>query len=261
MLFVILFIFALIIVIRVASFLQEEPGQGGAVVGENGETVTDILEANYGSIGLTILHLFMCSTGGNDWSVYYDPLRPTGAINCILFLFFIAFTQIALLNIILGIFVDDAMKNMVADKNERAEEYAEEQLQIASELREICYELDVNGDAKLSAAEWRRTVGSPKVQNYLELMGFRASEVKEFLDHMCEGAEDDTIHIETFVDMIMRFRGTASCFDMQVVLHAVEEVKALLQDAQSVHGDVTGFHRGVQNVRGSLLQSCGSRAG
>jgi hypothetical protein len=227
MLLVILFLFALVIVIRVASFLQEEPIHRELVVGESGETVTDLLEANYGSIGLTILHLFMCSTGGNDWSVYYDPLRPTGEINCILFLFFIAFTQIALLNIILGIFVDDAMKNMIADKDEKAEEHAEEMLQTEAELRELLYDLDTNGDAMVSKAEWLVGLQSPKIHNYLEMMGFRASEARDFLDVICEG-DEDAIHIDRFVDMVMRFRGTSSCFDMQMVLHAVDEVRALL---------------------------------
>jgi hypothetical protein len=233
MLVVILFLFALMIVIRAASFLEEEPGHGEAVIGENGETVKDTLEAHYGSVGLTILHLFICCTGG-DWSVYYDSLVPTGAINCTLFLFFIAFTQVALLNIILGVFVDDAMKIMLADRDERVQEHAEEQLQIESHLRRICYELDRNGDAMLSSVEMLSAVETPKIHNFLEMMGFRASEVKEFIEHMFAEGEDTLIDIETFVDMIMRFRGTASCFDMQMVLYAVEEVKALVEGAQNV---------------------------
>jgi hypothetical protein len=131
------------------------------------------------------------------------------------------------LNIILGIFVDDAMKNMVLEKEERAEEHAAERKLIADELREICYELDANGDKMLSAAEWRRAVETRKLHTYLELAGFRASEVKEFLDHMLAG-EEEAIHIDMFVDLIMRFRGEATCWDMQMLLHAVEEVKASL---------------------------------
>merc|ERR1740121_986568 len=121
-----------------------------------------------------MLHLFMCSTGGNDWSVYYEPLEPTGTINCGIFCFFIVFTQIALLNIILGIFVDDAMKNMMAEKDERALHHAEEQRQTARELRELCEELDTNGDNMLSMEEWRGAIRQDKFRNYLDMMDFRS---------------------------------------------------------------------------------------
>jgi hypothetical protein len=230
MLLVILFLFALIIVIRVASFLQEEPGQGEVVIGENGETVKDTLEANYGSIGLTILHLFMCSTGGNDWSVYYDPLRPTGAINCLLFLFFIAFTQIALLNIILGIFVDDAMKNIIADKDEKAEEQADEQKRIADELREICQAVDAGQDGRLTPQEFKRAVTTPRFKTFLEMMDFRASEIQDFLALLCTGKEREGVNIDTFVNLCMRFRGPASCLDMQMVMAAIEDTKNFVHE-------------------------------
>jgi hypothetical protein len=228
MLGLILFLFALVLVIRVASFFQDENPL------EYDSRLIERLGQNFGNIGVTMLHLFMCSTGGNDWSVYYEPLEPTGTINCSIFCFFIAFTQIALLNIILGIFVDDAMKNMMAEKEERAQHHAEEQRQTARELRELCEELDMNGDNMLSMKEWRRAMEKDKFRNYLDMMDFRSSEVADFLDLICENAEDGKVDIETFVGSCMRFKGSASCFDMQIVLHAVDELKGLLLDNRGV---------------------------
>lgn len=247
MLMVIIFMFALSIVILVAIFLQEEPEQGQVVVGGDGATVAETLEAYFGSIGLTMLHLFMCTTGGIEWSVYYEALQPTGVINCVLFLFFVAFTQMAVLNIILGIFVDTALKNMVAENEERAAQNAAEEQQIADELREICHELDTYGnDGLLSAVEWRRAVETRKLQYHLELAGFRVGEVKEFVDHMFTGEVEDAMHIDKFVELIMRFRGHASCFDMQMVLHEVGEVKFSLQSAiRGAVQSLTGASRPV----------------
>lgn len=228
MLTIIILLFSLVIVAQVTTFLKDESGQGEIVMDQNGgRSLHDMLEASYGSIGLTMLHLFMCVTGGSNWSEYYFPLEPTGVINCMLFLLFVAFTQIALLNIILGIFVDGAMKNMEADKEEEAEKHADKQQNIANNLRELCYEMDGDGDGKLSTVEWRRAIKKPKVKKQLEVMNFRLSEVKEFLGHMCAGGEEDMIHIELFVDSIMRFRGSSSCFDMQMVLHSLNELKDL----------------------------------
>lgn len=227
MLLVILFMFALILVIQVTGFLQEES--------DSLESTTKLdLEMAYGSVGVTIVHLFMSSTGGQDWGDYYEPLRQTGAVNCALFLFFIAFTHIALLNIILGVFVDGAMKNLVAQRDEKAEEHAVEQREIANELKQLFHELDTDSNGKLSSVELRRAVKTPKIQNQLELLDFRASEVKEFIGHMCAGNDEDSVDIETFVCAIMRFRGSASCYDMQIVLHAIDELKVSLLGAHKV---------------------------
>jgi hypothetical protein len=225
MLVIVLFLFSLILVIRVTSFLQEEPDQRDIVVGLHGETVVETVEATYGSVGLGLLHLFMCVTGGHDWSVYYDPLKPTGEINCIIFLFFIVFTQISVLNIILGIFVDDAMKNLLSDKEEKALEHADEQRQLSDTLREICQEIDVGGDGKITTEEFNKAVTNAKFKNFLETMDFKASELRDLLNILCSGKYTEGINIEAFVSLCMRFRGPASCMDMQMVLGAIGEVR------------------------------------
>jgi hypothetical protein len=228
MLLVVLFLFALVLVIRVTSFLQEEPEMGQVVIGPHGVTVIDSIEESYGSVGLTVLHLFMCATGGNDWSNYYNPLKATGWVNCLIFLFFVAFTQVAVLNIILGIFVDDAMKNIIADKDEKAEEQADEQMRIADELREICHEVDAGHDGRLTPQEFKRAVTTPRFKTFLEMMDFRASEIQDFLALLCTGKERQGVNIDTFVNLCMRFRGPASCLDMQMVMAAIEDAKNFL---------------------------------
>lgn len=215
MLALILFLFALMLVLRMASYINEE----GPF---DDPTVEYDIRAAYGSVGLTMLHLFMVSTG-ESWSVYYKPLEQTGAINCMLIIFFVAFTQIAVLNIILGIFVDDAMKNMAAERDERLQQHQQEQVQMKKDLRELFLQMDLDGNYRLNRDEWHRALAQHKFKSCLDMMGFRACDVIEFLDLMCEHSEDGAIDMDTFVRSCMRFRGPASCFDMQLVLHAVEQ--------------------------------------
>jgi len=65
------------------------------------------------------------------------------------------------------------------------------------------------------------------------MMNFRVSEVRELLDHMCTEAQEDAIDIEAFVDTVMRFRGSSSCYDIQLVLSGIQELKMLYQDSQN----------------------------
>jgi hypothetical protein len=229
MLAMIKFFFAVILVSRVAIYLDED---SDSLSPKNYNSLT----RKFSSVGTTMLELFMCSTGGDDWSNYYNPLVATGVVNCALFLLFVAVTQIALMSIILGVFVDSAMKHLNDEKEQTAEDHALLQEEFANDLRDLCYRLSANGDGTLSPGEWRRTIRKPKVRNQLEMMNFRVSEVIEFLDHLSHGADEDGIHIETFVSAVMRFRGSASCFDMQIMLHAIDELKASSQGAQKVDG-------------------------
>merc|ERR1712048_1161998 len=90
--------------------------------------IRDDLMAAYGSVSLAMLNLFKCGFGGREWNGFYEALVPTGVENRALFLFFVAFTQIAVLNIILGLFVDQAIKSMESEKDELAQKHADDEV-------------------------------------------------------------------------------------------------------------------------------------
>jgi len=221
----ILGLFALVFVLRVATYLRNERDVVDEVVEER------LLEF-YGGVTTTFHHLFEATTGGNDWSIYYRPLVETGFINCGIFYFFVAFTQIAVLNIILGVFVDTAMKSMTGNREELMQEFADQQKQMESDLREMCICADADKDGKLSEAEWKAALKDNRMITYLETMGWRLSEMRDLIYLMGSGAEDHGVDIDTFVRSSMRFKGAASCFDMQVVLNAVKDVKREVRTAK-----------------------------
>jgi len=205
------------LVLRVASYLKDE-----------GDSLDELFEEdllnNYGGIGMTFHHLFEATTGGNDWSIYFFPLVETGYVNCGIFYFFVVFTQIAVLNIILGVFVDSAMKSMEGGYEERAQDFAEYQKQMQDDLTTMCKEIDGDDDGKLSMHEWQDAMKKDKFINHLAVMECRHFEVKEYLNMMCNDTIDGCIDIDVFVRACMRFKGAASCYDMQLVLHAVQDL-------------------------------------
>merc|ERR1712023_248283 len=66
----------------------------------------DPLQEFFGTLDRSIVSLFMAMSGGNDWGQYYDALIPLEWPYRIMFLFFIAFALFAVVNIVIGIFVD-----------------------------------------------------------------------------------------------------------------------------------------------------------
>mmetsp|Transcript_122311 Transcript_122311/g.328596 ORF Transcript_122311/g.328596 Transcript_122311/m.328596 type:complete len:287 (-) Transcript_122311:156-1016(-) len=219
---VILFLFSLVFVLRVANYFRDSGDD------LNPAEVSRLMAA-YGSVSRTMLTLFICSTGGNDWAIYYEALEPTGFLNSSTFLLFVAFTQIAVLNIILGIFVDEAMKTLLTEKEEKAHEHAEEERHVEENLRVMCSEADVNGDGKLSYEEWSSAINNYRMRTYLHMMGFRADDVLRFIRLLCKEAPEHKIDIDTFIRGCMHLKGPASCFDMQTMLASIQSVDARIQ--------------------------------
>merc|ERR1712032_1335977 len=81
----------------------------------------------FGNVQTSILSLFTAATGGNDWQNYYMAIGPAGELYSFVFLFFVAFSNIALLNILTGIFVENAMANAEPTREQRAMENIQEE--------------------------------------------------------------------------------------------------------------------------------------
>merc|ERR1740130_789488 len=93
---------------------------------------------HFGSVQDAIMSLIQATTGGNDWNIFYKAVAPTGSTNSALFIFFIGFFQIALLNVLTGIFVENAMKLAQPDPYTLALEQRKQELVEASDLRHVC---------------------------------------------------------------------------------------------------------------------------
>lgn len=221
MLSLIIYLFSLLMVTRVANYMRDEGASLDPQLEES------LLNA-YGGVWLTCRNLFFLSFAGQDWDSFLVPLYSTGSINPFLFASYAAFTQLAVWNVILGVFVDAAMKSVTDEKDSLLQEDTER------ELLELCHEADLDKDGKLSTEEWRLAVShGAMMTDYLETMGFRESDVRDFLSVMCRSAPDGAIDIDEFVRGCVRFKGPASCFDMQIVLSAVGDLKNRVGHAAS----------------------------
>jgi len=221
LLLVIHFLFGLVFVLRTASYFRETGSQLDPDIEQR-------LVMRFGSVWKGIVSLFMCGFGG-DTVMYYETLGPTGLMNQVLLLFFIAFTQIAVMNIILGVFVDHAMKSMMSEKEEAANEHAHSERQCAEDLRILCEDADVSKEGWLSPGEWNRMIRNPKFHSYLHLLGFRVQNVCDYFRALSGRAEDGSVDLDEFVRGCMRLKGTASCFDMQTVLVEVRSLRNNLE--------------------------------
>merc|ERR1712232_1138489 len=98
------------------------------------------IHETFGGIYMTTVCLFSAISGGNDWMGYAELLRHAGEIYFCLFIFYIAFMVVGLLNVVTGIFVDSAVCARTDD--EIVQDYTHNEESTLTELYRIFSTVD-----------------------------------------------------------------------------------------------------------------------
>jgi len=205
MIAIIVFMFSLVFVQQTAAYLADLPVEDR----EAGHV------GAFGTVERSMLNLYAAATGGQDWLVFYEALEPTGDFSCMVFLFFVAFIQIAVVNILTGIFVEKAQKRATPDTQTQARDHRRRLVKQAGELRQLCEAMDEDHDNTISKKEFFNTK-SKKLKDYLKLMGLHYHDISE-LFQLLSADGDNKVSIDDFVRACMRLN-TGASVDIQKLL-------------------------------------------
>jgi hypothetical protein len=192
---------------------------------ETGEHIDEsALGELFGSVGTSVETLFMVTTGGDDWHVTYEAIEVTGLLGSSMFLIFIAFVQLNLLNIILGVFVDSAMKVLTPDPETIADEHVRMEREHAQKLVSLCKAVDTDHSGKLTKEKFEHGMRRQNIPKLLRMMGLQKHHILEFFNSLAKASDDDgQVDIDTFVNGCMLLKGASTNFDLQK-MHAEVQV-------------------------------------
>jgi hypothetical protein len=242
MMALILFMFGLCFVQSLTTYFADE--------GDSVDLVTrDRLLDHFGSVQAAMLSLYKVTTGGDDWSLYYDDAVLIGWMTSGLYLFFVAFTQIALLNILTGLFVENAMKLAEPD---RSAEFSEQQRVYARQVKElegILMEVDLDRSGYISEEEFQSQMREhhSRLRTYLGAAGVHEADAERFFKMLKSANFEQDVLIADFVGGCMKLRGTAQSLDMQ----------ALAFEVKNIHKRILDLHREFRRAEryGTLSQA------
>jgi hypothetical protein len=199
---------------------------------ESRETVHEsIFGQHFNSFGVSVRTLFMITTGGEDWNVPYELIKVTGPFGSGLFLVFIAFVNLNILNIIMGIFVDSAMKVLSADPDMLAREHIRQEHEHAQRLASLCREVDPDCSGKLTQDQFEDGLRRQHIPKLLSMLGLQKHHILEFFDSLAKSSDDGgQVDIGTFVNGCMLLKGASTNFDLHK-MHADIQVahKTMIQ--------------------------------
>mmetsp|Transcript_71155 Transcript_71155/g.180147 ORF Transcript_71155/g.180147 Transcript_71155/m.180147 type:complete len:312 (-) Transcript_71155:118-1053(-) len=180
----------------------------------------------YGNLARSMLSLFQAMSGGVDWNDLSHPLVDNiSPVQGVVFSFYIAFTVLALTNVVTGIFVDGALKSAQREQDDIM-------------VKNLCEMFEGQGMTRLSISAFKQKLFSTEMQAYLESIGVDTREAN-ILYELLDGDGSGSIDYEEFVGGCMRLRGQAKAIDVMYLLYETRHIfKTLTSNFHKIEGDL-----------------------
>jgi len=217
MLACIFYMFSMAFVQVVANFLVENASS------LDGDKYQEYMY-HFGSVFRSMLTCFKAAMGGDDWSTYFSLLEVTGTAGSCLFLFFIVFMQIALLNILTGIFVERAMKLARPESEDLAIEQRMQEMRDKEDL----YKLFGETGQVITAQGFLDTLRDESTLARLSVLGLDIRDPSLFFARVQSMAGSagsrGEVDVDLLVDFCLKWKGVATSLDYQSVAFEAEAI-------------------------------------
>jgi Ca2+-binding EF-hand superfamily protein len=174
------------------------------------------LRGSFGSLGNSLITLYMAMAGGKDWGDFYDMLEPVAVQYRALFLVFLTFTIFALLNVVTGVFVDAAT---IASQNNQQTIINEElhaKRQYLRQLKEIFGQMDVDHDGTITREEFTSALENESVVANFRALKLRADDAVQ-LFRLLDVDGSGSINTGEFLEGCYELQGETRNIDAKIM--------------------------------------------
>jgi hypothetical protein len=201
----------------------------------------DTLHEFFGSLGRSILSLWQAISGGKDWDDFGWPLyAETGFITGLIFTGFIAFSLLALLNVVTGVFVQTALLSAKDEEDSFMTTQILQLLKVCRTKRDAMIGMDVISDS----------LEDPSHSREWKSIGVNHEDAK-FLFKLLDIGSNGEVAFEEFLAGCLRLHGQAKAVDLLTVMQEgrknFEQIMSkfvLLSEAMiEIHESVSGSNK------------------
>merc|ERR1719362_1834717 len=193
----------------------------------------DLIDS-FGSLGKSLLTLFMTIAGGRSWGEFFKLLVPLPAQYAILFLVFVTFTVFAVLNIVTGVFVESALQANNHSRQVVIKEELDAKKEFLKALRDLFNEMDNNGDGAISAAEFDKRLRNEEVIAYFKALKLDVSDSRRLFS-LLDKDGTGTVDIMEFLQGCYQLQGEARSIDTKIMQM---QIKGLCQQISDLRNDI-----------------------
>lgn len=175
------------------------------------ENVKEDIVHFYGTLPRCMLSLFQAISGGVDWDTLIVPLiEDVSPFLAALFILYIAFAFLAIMNVVTGVFVDSVLVSAKADKESF----------LLNNARELFETLDEEMDWEAFEAK----IETPQMQEFFKGIDVDPDEAKGIFQ-LLDLDESGSVNADEFFSGCVRLRGPAKALDSALMLRHMEKMK------------------------------------
>lgn len=174
---------------------------------------------HFGSLFQSVLTLFESITNGISWHNAYKPLNDAHLVYGVLFVLYVVFAQLAVLNVMTGQFCQTAIESSKhCDEEVISEQLANKHFYV-SKFREIFSRLSNDGDS-IALDTFEENLSDERLLAFLSSLGIKVADAWT-LFKLLEKGEDHCIDLEQFVEGCLRLHGDATAIGMHSLEHEI----------------------------------------
>lgn len=215
----VMYVFGVFITQHIAEFLAGKEQMPDNIYWNDG--MLDFIMIRFGTLGRTMMSLYQAVTGGISWGELCAALMSTTEEPIFMGIFFsafMAFSGLALLNILTGIFVDNAMKATMQDKDMVIHDEMARERSYMNEVKRMFEEADLDRSGELSWSELETYLEDERVQAYFNSLDLDPAAAKG-LFKLLDTDGSGFVSCEEFVLGCARLKGGARSVDVATLLY------------------------------------------
>eukprot|EP00929_Paragymnodinium_shiwhaense_P105053 TRINITY_DN6993_c0_g1_i2.p1 TRINITY_DN6993_c0_g1~~TRINITY_DN6993_c0_g1_i2.p1 ORF type:complete len:794 (+),score=185.35 TRINITY_DN6993_c0_g1_i2:130-2511(+) len=175
--------------------------------GFEAETPLQDLHAHFGTLPDSIFSLYKAILGGIDWGDLADPIvEEMSTVYGLIFAFYIAFSVLAMMNVMTGVFVEAALEIAKNDEDQY----------LTNHMNNLLKATDVDDTGLISWDAFAGQLHHPAMQEYFKSLNIDATDGRA-LFNILDVDEVGMLPAEDFVSGCLRLRGPSRALDLEVL--------------------------------------------
>lgn len=177
-----------------------------------------LLEQHWGTLWLSLATLFKNITGGMDWENSMEALYTVHEMWGVLFMAYIAFSHLALLNVVTGVVCQTAIESAQRDQDIVMHSQLAEKQKYVEQLQGLFTQVDCDRSGSLTLEEFEDRLQDSSLQAYFAAMDLTTDEAWT-LFKLLDTSETFTIDLDEFVSGCLKLRGAARSIDVHMLMY------------------------------------------
>ena len=180
-------------------------------------------ETYFGTLPLAVITLFSAATGGVSWWEVANHWIDIGWFYGGVFVFYIFFMVLAAMNIVTGIFVNDALEATSRDNDLMVQRLVEQSQRDFEDLQTLFKRLNSNGSDVLTYTAFASQLRDDDVKVIFARLGIDISDAESFF-YCLDVDNNQALEIDEFVMGCIRFKGSKGSFHMELTVQRMQNM-------------------------------------